>query len=174
MRENAFVFARVDALYCNLNKLSLSRGGSYTDSPEWLKNQKATTNPKNNDEKCFQYPVAVALNHEQIKSQPERISNIKPFIDQYNWKEISFASYKKDRKKFKLNNKLIALNILYIPYNTKEIRHAYKSKHNLNRENQVIILMITDRKRWHYPTVKILSALFRGITSNHKSQTFIA
>ena len=48
--------------------------------------KKATMNPKNNDDKCFQYAVAVTLNHEQIKSHPERISNIKPFIDQYNWK----------------------------------------------------------------------------------------
>ena len=81
---------------CNLNKISLSRGGSYIDSPKWLKNKKVTINPKNNDDKCFQYAVAIALNHEQIKSHPERISNIKPFIDQYSWKEINFPSHKKD------------------------------------------------------------------------------
>ena len=49
--------------------------------PKWLKNKKTTINSKNNDEKCFQYAVAVALNHEQIKHHPERISNITPFID---------------------------------------------------------------------------------------------
>ena len=81
---------------CNLNKISLSRGGSYIDSPKWLKNKKVTINPKNNDDKCFQYAVAIALNHEKIKSHPERISNIKPFIDQYSWKEINFPSHKKD------------------------------------------------------------------------------
>ena len=81
---------------CNLNKISLSRGGSYIDSSKWLKNKKVTINPKNNDDKCFQYAVAIALNHEQIKSHPERISNIKPFIDQYSWKEINFPSHKKD------------------------------------------------------------------------------
>ena len=84
---------------CNLNKISLSRGGSYIDSSKWLKNKKVTINPKNNDDKCFQYAVAIALNHEQIKSHPERISNIKPFIDQYSWKEINFPSHKKDYKK---------------------------------------------------------------------------
>ena len=40
--------------------------------------------------------------------------------------------------------KSIALNILYVPHNTEKIRHAYKSKYNLTRENQVILLMITD------------------------------
>ena len=52
------------------------------------KNKKATINPKNNDDKCFQYALTVALNYEKIKKDPQRISKIKPFIDQYNWKEI--------------------------------------------------------------------------------------
>ena len=52
----------------------------------------------------------------------------------------------KDWKKFELNNKSIALNILKVPYNTKEIRNAYKSKYNLERKNKVILLMITDRE----------------------------
>ena len=37
-------------------------------------------NPKNNDNKCFQYAVTVALNHKQIKNNPERTSKIKPFL----------------------------------------------------------------------------------------------
>ena len=36
------------------------------------------------------------INHEQIKSHSERISKIKLFIDQYNWKEINFPSYTQD------------------------------------------------------------------------------
>ena len=67
----------------------------------------------------------------------------------------------------KKNNKTIALNILYIPRNTEEIRHAYKSKYNLECENQVILLMITDGKKWHYLAVKKLSALLRGMASKH-------
>ena len=34
-----------------------------------------------------------------------------------------------------------------MPYNTKEIRHVYNSKYNLNRENQVILLMIIDGEK---------------------------
>ena len=54
-----------------------------------------------------------------------------------------------------------------MPHNTKIIRHAYKENYNLNNENQVILLMITDGKKWHYLAVKSLSALFRGITGNN-------
>ena len=66
------------------------------------------------------------LNHKQIKSHPERILKINPFIEEYNWKEVDFRLHRKDWKRFELNNKSIALNILYVPYNNKEIRHAYK------------------------------------------------
>ena len=44
--------------------------------------------------KCFQYTLA--LNLDQINSHPERISKIKPFIEQYNWKDIDFPSTSKD------------------------------------------------------------------------------
>ena len=60
-----------------------------------------------------------------------------------------------------------------MPYNTEKLRPAYKSKHNFKRENQVILLMITDGKKWHYLTVKTLSALLRGVTSKIR-KTFIA
>ena len=103
----------------------------------------------------------------KVKNNQERISKIKPFIDQYNWKEINFPLHKKEWKKFESNNKSIALNILYVPYYTEKIRHAYKSKHNLERENQVILLMITVGEKWHYLPVKHLPALLRGTTLKH-------
>ena len=46
-RKNLFFFDGVDLLHYNLHKISLNRGGSYVDSPNWLKNKKATINPKN-------------------------------------------------------------------------------------------------------------------------------
>ena len=52
-----------------------------------------TTNPKSNDGKCFQYAIIAALNYKQIKSHPERTSKIKPFIEQYNSKEVDFSSH---------------------------------------------------------------------------------
>ena len=84
-RGNDFATDSVDLLYYHLNKTSLGRKGkSYIDCPKWLKNKKATINPKNNDNNCFQYATIAALNHKQIKNHPERISNLKPFIDQYD------------------------------------------------------------------------------------------
>ena len=53
-------------------------------------------------------------------------------------------------------------------HGTEEKRHAYKPKHNLKCENQVIPLMITaDGEKWHYLAVKKLSTSLTGITSKH-------
>ena len=84
MKGSEFISDSVNLLHCHLQKTSLKRTGSYIDFPEWLKNKKATINPKNNDNNCFQYSLTVALNHKQIKNHTERICNLKPFINQYN------------------------------------------------------------------------------------------
>ena len=109
----------------------------------------------------------VALKTISNKNNPERRSKIKPFIDKYNWKEISFLSQQKDWKTFDSNTKSISLNIFYFGHNNKEIRHEYKSKDSLKRENQVILVMIIDSEKWHYLAVKKLFALFRGVTPKH-------
>ena len=68
MRRSEFIFDSVDLLYYNLQKINLNRkGSSYIDSPKWLKNKKATINPKNNDNNCFQYALTVALNYHALK-----------------------------------------------------------------------------------------------------------
>ena len=64
MKGSEFVFDSIDLLYYKLHKISLNRGGSYIDSTEWLKNKKATINPKNNDGKYFQFAITEALNDE--------------------------------------------------------------------------------------------------------------
>ena len=171
MRGSEFEFDGVNFLYYDFNKTSINRGGSYIDSPKRLKDKKSTINPKNNDDKCFQYAVTLALNLDKIEKDPQRVSKIKPFIEKDNWEDIDFPSTSKDWKKFESNNE-VALNILYVPYNTKKINIAYKSKNNLTQEKQLILLMISDGQKWHYLVVKNLSKLLRGITSNHKENFY--
>ena len=164
MKGSDFVFDSADLLYYHLLKISLKRGKSYIDSPEWLKNKKAAINPQNKDNECFKYAITVALNYQNIVNNPQRISKIKPFISPYECKNINFPVNLKGCKKFERDNKTIALNILFILYNTKQIRLAYKSKYNYKRDNQVILLMITGGEKRHYLAVKSLSPLLIVIT----------
>ena len=172
MKCSDFVFDAVNCIYYDFNRITISKGGSYIESPKWLKDKKCTVNQKNNDNKCFQYITTLALNFNKIDKHPQRISKIKPFIDNYSWNDINFPTAKKDWNRFELNNKDIALNIQYVPFNTKKIEIACKSKYNLIRDNQIILLMISNGKNWHYLAVKSLSRLLRGITSNHNSDYY--
>ena len=106
LRGSDFVFDGVNFLYYDFNNVSISRGGSYIDYLKWLNNKKSTINPKNNAYKFFQYAVTLALNLDKINKNSPRISKIKPFIEEYNWKDIDFPSTSKDWKKFELNNEI--------------------------------------------------------------------
>ena len=75
----------------------MKRAESYIVSPKWLKNKEATISRKiENDDSCFQYAITAALNHQNIGRDLQRISKIKPFINQYNWKETEFPTEQKD------------------------------------------------------------------------------
>ena len=115
--------------------------------------------------------MTLALNLDDINKHPQRISKIKPFIDQYNWIDIDFPATNKDWRKLELNNDT-ALNILYIPHNTKKIKLPYRSKNNLTCYKQVILLMITDGEKWHYLALKNVPGLLKGITSTHEKDFY--
>ena len=51
------------------------------------------------DNKSSQYAVKVALDHEEIKKDLQRITKIKPFINKYNWAGINFPLEQDDWKK---------------------------------------------------------------------------
>ena len=53
MESSEFVFDYVHLLYYKCHKISLNLDGSYIDSPDWIKNKKATINPINKNNKCF-------------------------------------------------------------------------------------------------------------------------
>ena len=101
-RGSEFEFDGTHLLYYDFNKISFNRSGSYIESAKWIKDKKSTINPNNNDYKYFQYAVTVALNHDKINKDPQRVSKIKPFINQYNWNDIDFPSTGKDWKKIRI------------------------------------------------------------------------
>ena len=90
--------------------------------------------------KYTQYAVTVALNYEEIKKDPRRITKIKHFVNNYNREGINIPSKKDDWKKIEKNTVTIASNVLYVK-KEKNIS-CYVSKYNWNCEKQVILLMI--------------------------------
>ena len=145
MKGSNYVFERVELLEYYFHKISLNRGGLYMPSPAGIKNKKATINPFNeNDKICFVYAILIALNHNDIANNPQRVENLILFIKNFNWLDNNIPAGHKDYTAFEKNNKDIALNILFIPHDTQEIDQAYISKHNKTRNTQANLLMITN------------------------------
>ena len=135
-----------------LHRVRLRRGGSYIKSPEWLLHKGATINPKNkNDDECLRWSIISALNYNEItKKEFENIfKNIKH-------EDKDFLLQKKDWENFEQNNQSIALNVLFSSQNSQEITLSYKSEHNLEQENKVLLLMINDNvvEKYYYFSVK--------------------
>ena len=126
---------------------------AFIESRAWIKNKSCTINPQNNDNKCFQYSIIISLFYKEIKKNSERISKIKPFVNNLDWENISFPPEEQDYQQFEMNNKSIALNILCTE-KQGEISHYYKFVFNKTREKQIILLMITDDQKQHYLAVK--------------------
>ena len=101
MKGSSHILERIDLLQYHLHKISLNRGSSYINSPTWIKNKGVTINTKNTkNNNCFQYAIIAALNYRNTGHHPERISELKPFISNYNWDNIDFPAGHKDYSAF--------------------------------------------------------------------------
>ena len=113
MKGSEFAFHYFHLLFYKCHNINLKCVESDIDSPGCIKNKRATISPINKKNKCFQYEMIVALNHERIKKDPQRIAKIKLFINKCYWEKINIPSEKDDWKKLQKYNQTNALNVLY-------------------------------------------------------------
>ena len=148
-------------LYINFHKLALTRGGSYTELPKWLKSKREVINPQNKDEECFKWAVTGALHHEEIKKDHQRKSRLRPYEKRYNWEGLEFPVSIKKIDKFEKNNPDIAVNVLFRKKKSENIYTARRSERNvkLKSKKQVNLLMIVDGEKKHYSAIKGISRL---------------
>ena len=119
-RGSGFTHETLALLYYYFQKVEIKKAESYIKSPDWLAHKKATANPKNeNDDKCFQYAI---INYNKIKKK--YLKN----IEKIKQADIGFSSHQRDWENFAQNNTSIALNVIFVSYNSEEIKRAYKSR----------------------------------------------
>ena len=109
--NSRFVFDEFLYLDINLHQLNLTRGSSYLPLPDWLASKKAIVNPHNHDEECFNWSVIVAENAGM--KDPQRVSNLRKFMDNYDWSGLEFQISIKDIGKFETRNN-ISVNVLVV------------------------------------------------------------
>ena len=86
IRGNDFIFDSIQHLYYKCYKINFKHGVSYIDSPDQTK-KKTKTRKKQQIQKIKMinvFHMLLQLNHKEVESHPERVSDIKPFI-RYNW-----------------------------------------------------------------------------------------
>ena len=137
-RGSEFIPDSVELLYYHFQRIDIRKAEPYIMSPDWILSKKAKINPKTEkDNKCFKWSIVLGLNYNKVKEKElKKILKFKRI-------DIDFSSYQRDWEQFQQNNTSNALNILFVSYNSEEIKLAYKSNYN-KRKNQVTLLMIND------------------------------
>ena len=83
--SSIFAFDKVLHLDVNFHQLNLTRGRSYVPLPDYIANRKAVINLQNDDSECFKWVIIAADRWTDIGSHPERISNLRKFVNNYHW-----------------------------------------------------------------------------------------
>ena len=108
--NSRFRFDEVLFLDVNFHQLNHTRGGSYLLLPDWIARKKAVINPRNDDEECFRWAVIAAL---EIGKDPQCVSNLRKFVDNYYRSGLEFPVSTKDIGVFENKNN-ISVNVLAV------------------------------------------------------------
>ena len=168
LRGSNFVFSSVGLSYLQVIKIKLKKVGTYIETPKWLSNKKAIINSYNiDDDLCFVWSIIISIHYDEINRNHNRISKLKKYIKNYDWNGIKFPIDKSDWDKLEKQNLNIALNIFSTHETSKKLNNIRVSEYNRIRPNKILLLMITDGKKWHFTSVKNEQRLFRDAFSKH-------
>ena len=95
---------------------------------------------KNNDDQCFKWCIARALN--PIEKNPERIDkNLRKQAENFNWKNIKFPFRLSDIDKFEKNYKIYVNMFGY-----DEVNNVYPLRHT-KYEEAIDLLLISNGEK---------------------------
>ena len=161
MIASRFIFDEFLYLDVNFNQQNLTRGSFYLPLSDWLARTKAIVNPHNDDEECFKWSV-IAAEKEGMKD-PQRVSNLRKFTDNYDWSGLEFPVSIKDIGKFENRNN-ISVKVLAVE--GRDIYIHRKGRRVMGRE--INLLMVSEDGINHYTAIKSLSRLLKSSNTKHK------
>ena len=158
--NSRFIFVEFLYLDVNFHQLNLTRGSSYLPLPDWLARKKAIVNSHNNNEECFKWSVIAAENAGM--KDPQCVSNLRTFMDNYDWSGLEFPVSIKDIGKFETRNN-ISVNVLAV-----EGRDVYIHRKGQRVGREINLLMVSKDGIRHYTAIKSLNRLLSSKNSNTK------
>ena len=86
-------------------------------------------------------------------------------IEKFKRVDTGFSSHQREWEEFEQSNILIAPNVLFVSYSSKEIKLACKSRYKYKRKKHVILLMINDKAKssYYFPVKKLVRFKFSGV-----------
>ena len=164
--NSRFAFDKVLHLDVNFHQLHLTRGRSYAPLPDYIDNREAVINPQNDDSECFKWAIIPVDGWTDIGSHPERISNLRKFVNNYDWYGLEFPVSLKQIGKFEINN-CISVNVLGLE--DKEIHILRKCR---THKGGLDLLMVSENEINHCTAIKSLSRLLRSSNTKHHGKQY--
>ena len=101
---------------------------------------------------------------EEIGKDPQRITKLKRFEDDFDWTGIGFSVSFRDIKKFESRNQ-ISVNIL-----VKENKQIYICRKGGDYNRIANLMLITENNIKHYVTIKSISRLLHSKNTKYKKK----
>ena len=159
-RGSNWRFQRVLSLDVHFTDFQPLHGSTFLPLPSKISTKKAVINMKNNDDQCFKWSVARALN--PVEKSSERITKeLKDQSERLDWSGLKFPVDLKQIIIFEKLNPQISINVFGFEGDVYPLRLS-KSK----RTQIVNLLLISDEEK-HYCLIKSLSRLLSSQMSKH-------
>ena len=168
-KGSGWYFKEIIKLEIHLADYKPMRGGSYIKLPEFIKNKNAILNIENKDDKCFLWCILrylyPKLNH------GERISDLKKYENDLNFKKIKFPIQVNDITKFEnYNPHLPGINVFSVNDNNKVYPLRINEK---DCKKSIDLFFHSDGEKRHYSLIKNFSRLVRSQKTKDSRKLFI-
>ena len=162
---SGWLFKEVIRLEIHTVEYRPMKGGSYIPLPEFITKKKSIINIQNKDNKCFLWSVLRYLH--PVQNNEVRLTDLKKYENDLNFKGIDFPIKIKDITKFeKQNPNLPGINVFSVNDNNK----IYPLRVNQKDCQKTIDLFLhSENEKQHYSLIKNFSRLVRSQYTSHRS-----
>ena len=162
---SGWYFKEVISLEIHTVNYKPMKGSTYIPLPDFLMRKKAIINIQNKDKKCFLWSVLRYLHPNQMNEV--RLTNLRKYENDLNFKGIDFPVKVKDIPKFENQNPdLPGINVFSISDNNKIYPLRLNQK---DCEKTIDLFLFSKDQKQHYSLIKNFSRLTRSqITSDRR------
>ncbi|HET8686342.1 MAG TPA: hypothetical protein VFM18_06720, partial [Methanosarcina sp.] len=164
-RDSGWIFKNLKVIELGIERYRPFRGGSYIESPDWLRRKRAVINVVNkSDEKCFVWSVLAHIFPQQ--KNPNRLEHYERLESRLNTTMLAFPVTLDQIESFEEQNEL-AVNV-YAYDDNRQLRPIRLT--DKRRVNAIIqLLLLEEGEKHHFCLIKEIGRLLHTHTrSGHR------